>query len=70
MLYSYQTHLFLAITIVYGNRGMFWGSLSMRPPAATDELVPVNSVSIEFVHLGETFLHFGHITKCHSTCCM
>lgn len=24
MLYSYQTNLFLAITIVYGNQGMFW----------------------------------------------
>lgn len=67
MLYSYQTNLFLAITIVYGNQGMFWSSLSMRPPAPADELVLVNSVSKEFMHLErEMFLNllqksFGHI---------
>lgn len=49
MLYSYQTNLFLAITVVYGNWGMFWSSLSMRPPAPADELVSVNCVSKEFV---------------------
>lgn len=60
MLYSYQTNLFLAITIVYGNRGMFWSSLSMRPPASADELVPVNSASKE-----RNFLEF--IAKAHWT---
>lgn len=55
MLYSYQANLFLAVTIVYGNRGMFWHLLTKRPPAPTDESLAVNygrkELVLSFLHL-------------------